>query len=242
MISACSTTTHIRTSKRQWPCDTRRFSSSFNRPASGRCDRDARPAAVRLNKDRPANLPTAQERRNPRMNQSPNTPPTNLSLIVAISQNGVIGRDGGLPWHLPEDLRRFKSLTMGHHIIMGRRTFESLGRCLPGRTNVVVTQGRAFEKSGATVVQSLPAALKIVGQDAEPFVIGGLRIFEAAWPLVQRIYLTRVLYDAEGDIRLDLNRWGLADATQWSCGESSEIEHSAANQIPFQFQTWQRSP
>lgn len=164
----------------------------------------------------------------------------NLSLIVAVSKNGVIGRDGGLPWQLPEDLRRFKALTMGHHIIMGRRTFESLGRCLPGRTNVVVTQCSAFENSGAVVVRSLSAALELAAQDDEPFVIGGLQIFEAAWPKVSRIYLTRVLIDAEGDVHLDLNRWGLADPTQWSLGDSSAIQHSAADRIPFQFQKWER--
>ena len=174
------------------------------------------------------------------MSQTPNKLPTNLSLIVAVSQNGVIGRDGGLPWHLPEDLRRFKSLTMGHSIIMGRRTFESLGRCLPGRTNVVVTQGNALQKSGAVIARSLAAALEMAARDDEPFVIGGLRIFEAALPQVNRIYLTRVLYDAEGDVFLDLNRWGLADSAQWSLGESSEIQHSAANRISFQFQTWNR--
>ncbi len=182
------------------------------------------------------------------MSQTPNNVPTNLSLIVAVSQNGVIGRDGRLPWHLPEDLRRFKSLTMGHHIVMGRRTFESLGRCLPGRINVVVTQSvqkspaqsDALAASGAVIVNSLTAALELAAQDDEPFVIGGLRIFQAAWPQVNRIYLTRVLFDAEGDVHLDLNRWGLADSSQWSLRESSEIQHSAANRIPFQFQTWQR--
>lgn len=167
--------------------------------------------------------------------------PSPLSMIVAVGQNGVIGRNGGLPWHLPEDLRRFKSLTMGHHIIMGRRTFESLGRCLPGRTNVVISRNTAFEHAGARVVLSLDAALALAAGDDEPFVIGGLKIFEAARPRVDRVYLTRVLTDAAGDTIMDLGGWGLSDANQWSLTESSDIQVSAKSQIPFQFQTYQRT-
>jgi dihydrofolate reductase len=166
----------------------------------------------------------------------------NLSLIVAVSQNGVIGRAGGLPWHLPEDLRHFKRLTMGHHIIMGRATFESLGRCLPGRTNVVVTSSDRFADSGAVIVRSFSEAVEIAASDSEPFVIGGARIFEAARPLVDRIYLTRVLIDVEGDTFWDLARWGLSDPTAWGLRESSAVQHSAAGGTPFQFQTWERVP
>ncbi len=163
-----------------------------------------------------------------------------LSLIVAVSQNGVIGRDGRLPWHLPEDLRNFKRLTMGHHIIMGRATFESLGKCLPGRTNVVVTRSNDLAQMGATVARSFSAALELAAGDDERFVIGGARIFEAARPLVDRIYLTRVLIDLEGDTFLDLDLWGLSDTSRWSLSDSSEIQHSSTTKIPFKFQTWKR--
>jgi dihydrofolate reductase len=174
------------------------------------------------------------------MSQSPISQPANLSLIVAVSKNGVIGRDGRLPWQLPEDLRRFKALTMGHHIIMGRRTFESLGRCLPGRTNVVVTQSTAFDNSGAAVVRSLSAALELAADDDEPFVIGGLRIFEAAWPKVGRIYLTRILCDAEGDVHLELI---VGDCRSGPVVPRRFLGHSSFGgrpKIPFQFQKWNR--
>lgn len=161
-------------------------------------------------------------------------------MIVAVSQNGVIGRAGGLPWHLPEDLRHFKRLTMGHHIIMGRATFESLGRCLPGRTNVVVTSSDTFANSGAVIVRSFQEALKIAAGDSEAFVIGGARIFAAARPLVDRVYLTRVLLDVEGDTFLDLAEWGLCDSRQWRLCESSKVQRSEKSGIPFQFQTWER--
>lgn len=164
-----------------------------------------------------------------------------LSLIVAISQNGVIGRDGRLPWHLPEDLRRFKSLTMGHHIIMGRRTFESLGRCLPGRTNVVVSQRGSMADPDAIVVRSLPEAMERAAGDREPFVIGGARIFEAARPCVDRVYLTRLLFDAAGDTCFDLSTWGLTDPERWRLVESSETFRSRLHQTPYQFETWERA-
>ncbi len=174
------------------------------------------------------------------MRQTPTRERLRLSLIVAISQNGVIGRGGGLPWHLPEDLRNFKRLTMGHHIIMGRATFESLGKCLPGRTNVVITGNDDIASTGAKVVRSFSAALEMAASDDEPFVIGGARVFEAARPLVDRIYLTRVLIDVAGDTFLDLDRWGLSDTSQWSLSDSSEIQYSSTTRIPFKFQTWNR--
>ena len=96
-----------------------------------------------------------------------------VSLIVAMARNGVIGRDGGLPWRLAADLRRFKRLTMGHHILMGRKTFESIGRLLPGRTSVVITRQPNYDAGGALVAGSLEAALAMVRYDAEVFIIGG---------------------------------------------------------------------
>src|SRR3954463_1699882 len=107
-----------------------------------------------------------------------------LSIIVALSENNVIGRDNGLPWKLSADLKRLKSLTMGHHIIMGRRTWESLGRPLPGRENVVITRDKNFVAEGATVVHSLEEALKISYSDNEIFIFGGGKVFQEALPKV----------------------------------------------------------
>src|SRR5262245_32482835 len=121
-----------------------------------------------------------------------------LSLIVAMDRKGVIGRAGGLPWRLSADLKRFKALTMGHHLIMGRKTFDSLGRPLPGRVMVVISREKARpevrdQKSDAVaVVRSLDDALKMAAGDAEVFVIGGGQIFELALPRVERMYVTWV--------------------------------------------------
>lgn len=130
-------------------------------------------------------------------NESPSRP--RLSIIVATSRNGVIGKDNRLPWHLPADLKRFKELTMGHAIVMGRRTHESIGRLLPGRRSVIVTRNPHYRVEGATMAASLEAALDATRSDTEVFVIGGEQIFRLALPLAERIYLTTVEADVEGD-------------------------------------------
>ncbi len=111
----------------------------------------------------------------------------------------VIGNQGKLPWHLPAELQRFKRLTMGHHIIMGRKTWESIGRPLPGRTSVVITHDAQYHAPGALVARSLDDALTLAEHDPEPFVIGGAEIFREALPLATRIYLTKILADHVGD-------------------------------------------
>jgi dihydrofolate reductase len=123
-----------------------------------------------------------------------------LSLIVAVARNGVIGRDNRLPWHIPEDLKRFRARTMGHHIIMGRRTWESIGRPLPGRTSVVVTRDRDYSAPGAKVVHSLAEAVAACAGDDEAFVIGGAEIYREALLHADRLYLTEVLADYPGDV------------------------------------------
>lgn len=126
-----------------------------------------------------------------------------VSLIVAVAANGVIGRDGDLPWHLPEDLRRFKRLTSGHHLIVGRATWESIGRPLPDRHFVVVTRGEVPALAGVTAVRSVEAGIRfaLAAGDDEPFVAGGTGIFREALErdLVDRIHLTRVHREYEGD-------------------------------------------
>jgi dihydrofolate reductase len=122
-----------------------------------------------------------------------------LSIIVAVSENNVVGINNRLPWYLPADLKRLKSVTMGHHLIMGRRTFESLGRPLPGRTSVVITRNKNYKAEGAVVVSSLKEALEVVKNDAEPFIFGGGEVFREALPMVNRIHMTRIHQDFDGD-------------------------------------------
>ena len=125
-------------------------------------------------------------------------PPT---AVVAMADNGVIGRGNGLPWRLPDDLKRFKALTIGHTVLMGRRTYESIGRPLPERRNLVLSHDPQWSAPGCELVRSPDDALKAVG-DSRLFVIGGAQVFLACWPFVNRIELTEVHADLEGDTRL----------------------------------------
>lgn len=125
-----------------------------------------------------------------------------IALVVAMARSGVIGRDGALPWHLPDDLRRFKALTLGKPILMGRRTWESIGRPLPGRTNLVLTRDPAFRAEGATAVASLEAALAAAAGQEELMVIGGAQVYALAAPLASRVHLTAVDAEVSGDTRL----------------------------------------
>ncbi|MDX1499159.1 MAG: type 3 dihydrofolate reductase [Woeseiaceae bacterium] len=122
-----------------------------------------------------------------------------ISLVVAASENGVIGRDGGLPWRLGDDLRRFKALTMGKPIVMGRKTFESIGRPLPGRQNIVITRQTGFTAEGCDVVASQEEAVAAAGDADEIMVIGGGEIYALFLPRAERVYLTRVAAEVEGD-------------------------------------------
>ena len=122
-----------------------------------------------------------------------------VSLVVAIAQNGVIGRENALPWRLPADIAHFKRVTMGHPIVMGRRTYESIGRPLPGRKNIVVTHNRSFRAPGCTVVGSLDEAWSEAGDADEVCVIGGTTLFAETLPLADIIHLTEVEADVEGD-------------------------------------------
>lgn len=125
---------------------------------------------------------------------------SNLSLIVAVSENDVIGKDNDLIWHLKNDLKRFKALTSGHCIIMGRKTFESFPKPLPNRTHIVITRQESYNApDGIIVVNSLEAALKMAKQDTNPFIIGGGEIYKQALKIVDTIEFTRVHHNFEGD-------------------------------------------
>ena len=134
-----------------------------------------------------------------------------VALVVAVSRNGVIGRDGGLPWHIPSDLRRFKAITMGKPVIMGRKTWEGLPRKpLLGRRNIVVTRTRGFRAEGAEVAVSAQEAIDLCRDTAEIAVIGGGEIYRLFWPVANRLYLTEVDIAVEGDTHfppLDLQEW-----------------------------------
>jgi dihydrofolate reductase len=128
-------------------------------------------------------------------------PHPGLALIAAVAQNGVIGVDNRLPWRLPDDMRRFRALTTGHSIIMGRKTWESIGKPLPDRQNIVVTRQRNFQAPGANVVASLAAALAAAIMPEPVFVIGGEALYREALPLASRLYLTEIHQDFRGDAR-----------------------------------------
>jgi len=122
-----------------------------------------------------------------------------ITIIAAVARNGVIGRDNGLPWRLKADLQRFRALTMGHPLLMGRKTWESLGRPLPGRRNIVISRNPNFQADGAEVFPSAAAALEAVGGDAKVFVIGGADVYRQLMPCADRLMLTEVWAEVDGD-------------------------------------------
>lgn len=152
-----------------------------------------------------------------------------VAIYVAVAQNGVIGRDNGLPWRLSSDLRRFKAGTMGKPIVLGRKTYESIGKALPGRLNIVVTRDRAFRAEGAEVAGSLEEALTLAkargrcmaGVD-EICVVGGAEIYRQAMAIADRLYVTHVLADVDGDARfpeIDTAAWRLISSEEFPAGE-----------------------
>ena len=143
-----------------------------------------------------------------------------LTLIAAVAKNGVIGSDNAIPWKLPEDLKRFKALTMGHTIIMGRKTWTSLGRPLPGRRNLVISRNPNFSAPGAELFPSLAAALDSCATADEVFVIGGAEIYTLALPLADRLQITEIQREFQGD-----TRFPAIDPRLWR--EGSREQHTA---------------
>jgi dihydrofolate reductase len=143
-----------------------------------------------------------------------------VAIVVAAADDNVIGKNNALPWRLPDDLKRFKSLTMGKPIIMGRKTFESIGKPLPGRQNIVISRQRDLEVDGCIVCESLDAALKATDSAPEVCVIGGAEIYRQALPLTDVIYLTRVHASVAGDVRFPALL-----PSEWR--ETSREEHAA---------------
>jgi len=157
-----------------------------------------------------------------------------LSAIVAAAENGVIGRNNALPWHISEDLQYFKRRTLGKPVIMGRKTYESIGRPLPGRTNIVISGDPLYAAEGTRVVASLEAALQLCAEVAlidgieEAVVIGGAQIYSLALPMADRLYLTEVHADVEGDAVMPAVDW-----TQWR--EVSRERHAAQEPNPYDY-------
>lgn len=154
-----------------------------------------------------------------------------IALIVAVARNGVIGRDGTLPWRLSNDLRYFKSVTMGKPVIMGRKTYESIGRPLPGRPNIVVSRNPGFRATGVDVRDSLKAAISHAESlgGGEAMIIGGAGLYRDALPVVTRIYLTEIDADVNGDVRFppfDRAAWTELSREKQPATDKDEYEHS----------------
>jgi dihydrofolate reductase len=148
-----------------------------------------------------------------------------ISAIVAMSQNRAIGKNNQLPWHLPADLKHFKQVTMGRPILMGRKTYESIGRPLPGRYNIVITRDANFQAPGCLVTTSIDTALAAVAESDEIFIIGGALLYQQMMPRIHRLYLTVIQQEVEGDAffpELDLNQWY----------EIERVDHSADEKNP----------
>jgi dihydrofolate reductase len=158
-----------------------------------------------------------------------------LSLIVAVAANGVIGRGGTLPWHLSGDLRRFREITMGHTLIMGRRTYESIGRPLPGRESIVITRQPSFAAPGCQVVGDWSEALAIARPDRDVFVIGGRQLFELALPVADRLYWTVVGASVDGDVFFPAIDW-----SQWQLIAEEPHPADERNEYPFSLRIYDR--
>ena len=153
---------------------------------------------------------------------------TKVSLIVAMAGNRVIGRKNRLPWRLPADLQRFKALTMGKPIVMGRKTWESIGRPLPGRTNIVVTRDVGYQAEGCVVVHSVDQALEVAAGTDEVMVIGGANLYKQLLDRADRLYLTHVMADIEGDTwfpEFDIAQWKELERESHSSDEKNEFDY-----------------
>ena len=160
-----------------------------------------------------------------------------VSAIAAVDRNQVIGKDNGIPWYLPADLQYFKRTTLGHHVIMGRKSFESIGRPLPRRTNIVVTRDLFFTASNCLVAHSLEEAISIAveNEETEAFVIGGGEIYRQSMPFLDRVYLTRVDIEVEGDVFFPE-----LPAEEWKLVSSEPHGQDKKNPMTYAFEVYER--
>ena len=155
-----------------------------------------------------------------------------LSIIVAASENHVIGRDNALIWHVSSDLKHFRQLTTAHTIVMGRKTFESVGKALPNRRNIVISRNSAFKAEGCELVDSIEKALDLVKGEEEVFIIGGGKIYHEVWDKADRLYLTQVHTIVEGDTfipEIDLAQWEEISRQDFPAGEKDDFDYSFIN-------------
>ena len=163
-----------------------------------------------------------------------------ISLIVAASSNNAIGKDNAMLWHLPTDLKFFKNTTWGMPVVMGRKTFEAMGKALPGRTNIVVTSNKDWKGEGAVNVQNLEEAIRAAEAETnakEVFITGGGEIYNQTMKMANRIYMTRIHAEIEGD-----TFFPEIDPTEWKLVFSKEIKADEKNKYDMSFETWERVP
>jgi dihydrofolate reductase len=158
-----------------------------------------------------------------------------ITIIAAAGLNNELGKDNDLVWHLPDDFKRFKQLTTGHYIIMGRKTFESFPKPLPNRTHLVITRNKTYKKEGAVVVHSLDAALIKATSDPQPFIIGGGEIYKMGMEVADKVELTRVHGTFEAD-----TFFPEIDATQWELISEVQHEKDERHNHAFTYETWTR--
>ena len=158
-----------------------------------------------------------------------------LSAIVAMASNRVIGANNALPWRLPDDLKRFKQLTMGHTLVLGRKTYESIGRPLPGRTMVVVTRQKDYASEGVKVAHSVDEALALAKGDSEVFIAGGAELYAQTMDRLDRLYLTRIDREFPGD-----THFPEVDLSTWRLIEQEHHPASTSDALPFAFLTYER--
>ncbi len=159
-----------------------------------------------------------------------------LSLIVAMARNRTIGVNNTLPWRCPEDLKHFKALTMGHHMIMGRKTFDSIGKPLPGRTTVVVTRNNDLKIDGCIIAHSLKEAIAVCAGDDEIFIVGGAELYRQAISLVDTLYITEIQQDIDGDAHFPL-----FDRSQWTEVAREVRSQETPQALAYHFVTYRRS-
>ncbi|RPH43199.1 MAG: dihydrofolate reductase [Burkholderiales bacterium] len=164
-----------------------------------------------------------------------NAPAPRLTLVVARARDGVIGRDNALPWHLPEDLQHFKATTMGHPILMGRRTFESIGRPLPGRRTVVLTRDAGWARDGCERAGSLDEAIALCAGAPEAFVVGGAQVYREAMARADRLIVTDIDLDVDGDARFPS-----IDPAAWTCTSRSPAVSRTG--LHYAIGVWERQP
>ena len=159
---------------------------------------------------------------------------TKISLIVAVAQNGIIGTGGTMPWHITEDFAHFKAVTLGHSVVMGRKTYESIGRPLPRRRNIVITRNTELAIEGCEMASSLEGALAMCEGEEEIFIIGGGEIYRQAMPLAGKLYITHVGIEAEGDTRFP------EIGPEWHEVSREEFERGKDFAHPFSFVDYER--